>query len=634
MTKRIDALLSTRLYLNPQWAGDDLYFISNLSGRLSLYRMDGGQGIPQPFLPPSLALPNPELIGGAPFCVFPRLNQILVMIDHEGDEIYQPYFIPMDGGFPEPLLPEVFAGSRSHCEFPDERADAAFFVCESLAQAVTTTCRVDLSRNTAETIAQSEYGFWPIGTDELLETAVLAEGYTVGDVTLHLWKRDTGLMRLYGTRLPGRTPGEPVPLSGFGSADVTDTGHVLVTTTLYDDQGGIACLHPSAPDETREVAIVGTLHTGQGELETIAHRYDNRFTLRYNIDGATWLYEATFDQPTLTLTITRALIGEPPLDNGVALAHQFDRRLRRDAISFSTATRPVQIFSIDALGTHQITNERILGLPGHLLSSGEDASFVSHDGLRISARLYLPSPELGFSQPFPLVYYVHGGPQSQERPDFVWFSMPLIQFLTLKGFAVFVPNARGSTGYGLSYTKHVDHDWGGQDRLDHVHAMGLLRSDPRIDTSRAGVVGRSYGGYMSLTLATRHPELWKGAVDMFGPYDLLTFGDRIPETWKPYFAIALGNPVTERDFLIERSPSTYIEQITCPLLIIQGRNDPRVVAQESIDLVERLKQLGKQAEILIFEDEGHDVLKFENRVTCYNAIEQFFQRTLNGKSAN
>ena len=70
-----------------------------------------------------------------------------------------------------------------------------------------------------------------------------------------------------------------------------------------------------------------------------------------------------------------------------------------------------------------------------------------------------------------MVYYIHGGPQSQERPDFAWFSMPLIQFLTLRGFAVFVPNVRGSTGYGLSYTKHVDKDWGGKDRLDHVHAM-------------------------------------------------------------------------------------------------------------------------------------------------------------------
>src|SRR5690606_33930937 len=97
------------------------------------------------------------------------------------------------------------------------------------------------------------------------------------------------------------------------------------------------------------------------------------------------------------------------------------------------------------------------------------------------------------------------------------------------GFAVFVPNVRGSTGYGLAYMKHVDKDWGGQDRLDHVHAMTqVLPNDPRLDLSRAAVVGRSYGGYMTLTLAARHPELWSAAVDMFGPYNLITFINRLP----------------------------------------------------------------------------------------------------------
>jgi dipeptidyl aminopeptidase/acylaminoacyl peptidase len=227
------------------------------------------------------------------------------------------------------------------------------------------------------------------------------------------------------------------------------------------------------------------------------------------------------------------------------------------------------------------------------------------------------------------VYYIHGGPQSQERPDFAWFSMPLIQFLTLNGFAVFVPNVRGSTGYGLAYTKQVDRDWGGRDRLDHVHALKVLANDPRVDVSRAGVVGRSYGGYMTLTLAARHPELWSAAVDMFGPFDLLTFLERIPPTWKPYFKLVLGDPVEDRDFLVERSPKTYIDQLACPLLVIQGKNDPRVVERESRDLVEYLRSQGKSVEYLMFENEGHDVLKYENRVRCYNAITDFFKRTLN-----
>jgi dipeptidyl aminopeptidase/acylaminoacyl peptidase len=177
----------------------------------------------------------------------------------------------------------------------------------------------------------------------------------------------------------------------------------------------------------------------------------------------------------------------------------------------------------------------------------------------------------------------------------------------------------------------VDHDWGGQDRLDHVWAMTkVLTRDKRLDVKRAAVVGRSYGGYMTLTLAGRHPELWAASCDMFGPYDLLSFSERIPETWKPYFKISLGDPATAegRAFLAERSPKTYLKNLSAPMLVIQGRNDPRVAAAESEDLVRELKAAGKNMEMLVFENEGHDVLKYENRVKCYNAIADFFAKYL------
>jgi dipeptidyl aminopeptidase/acylaminoacyl peptidase len=201
----------------------------------------------------------------------------------------------------------------------------------------------------------------------------------------------------------------------------------------------------------------------------------------------------------------------------------------------------------------------------------------------------------------------------------------------MRGFAVFVPNVRGSTGYGLDYTKQVDRDWGGQDRLDHVHAMTkVLPKDRRLDLKRAAVVGRSYGGYMTLMLASRHPGLWSAACDMFGPYDLLTFSERIPETWKPYFKLALGDPSTPdgRLFLQERSPKTWLADLACPLLVIQGGNDPRVVATESQKLVSDLQKTGNDVQFLLFEDEGHDVLKYANRVTCYNSIADFFVKYL------
>jgi dipeptidyl aminopeptidase/acylaminoacyl peptidase len=371
-----------------------------------------------------------------------------------------------------------------------------------------------------------------------------------------------------------------------------------------------------------------------GELVELAHLDEARYMLVFNIDGCSWVYEGDFDEKKRVMTILHTLVGKKPLDSGMLERVHYDAKSDMFTFSLSTAISPTQIYTVKGRKRRKValhTNEKVLGIPDGYLSKGEDASFSSHDGLRVSARLYLPAGGLGFKGPRPVVYYVHGGPQGQERPDFAWFSMPLIQYLTLRGFAVFVPNVRGSTGYGLSYTKHVDRDWGGQDRLDHVHAMTkVLPKDKRLDVQRAAIVGRSYGGYMTLIQAGMHPDLWQATCDMFGPYDLLTFSERIPATWKPYFKIALGDPekAEERAFLVERSPKTHLNNMSAPMLVIQGRNDPRVVAAESEDLVRELKSKGKQIDLLVFEDEGHDVLKYENRVSCYTAIADFFAKHL------
>jgi dipeptidyl aminopeptidase/acylaminoacyl peptidase len=629
---RIESLLSARLFVEPQLAEDRITFVSNLSGHLSLYAMDAPGGVPEPLLPPQIALQNPELVGGHLFHVLPGLDQILVMIDSDGDENYVPYVIPREGGFPEPLAKEAFAGGRSHLVHVDDDVHIAYFAVESREASSTTAVRVHLPTRATEALWQSTYGGFVAAWTPDHSRVVLVDGYTMGDIVLYEINDAGTRVMLFGTPIEERDPAAQYALTGFRSAYGTASGAgVLLTTTLYDDTGSLAFLDLSRPGELAPVAIHGLVHEGIGELEALDHLDRDRYSLTYNIDGCSWVYAGTYDEATPSFSVDRVLVGEGELAGGVLHGLHHDAASGRFVASFCTATSPTQLHVLpasDAAPT-SLTRERALGLAPELLSSGEDASFESHDGLRVSARLYLPSPELGYEGARPLVYYVHGGPQSQERPNFAWFSMPLIQILTLEGFAVFVPNARGSTGYGLDYSTRVDRDWGGLDRLDHVHAMTeVLPHDDRVDTSRAGVVGRSYGGYMTLTLAARHPDLWRGAVDMFGPYDLCTFMDRIPETWKPYFALAVGDPEKDGEFLTDRSPKTHIANISSPLLVIQGQNDPRVVERESRDVVEQLRGLGREVDYLVFEDEGHDVLKLANRVRCYDAIVAFFSQHL------
>lgn len=631
---RIESLLTARLFLVPQLVGERIYFLSNLSGHFSLYGMRYGGSVPEPLIPPQIALQNPHLIDGKNFYVFQKLGKILVMIDQDGDENYQPMLVPLEGGFPEPAFENFFADYRVHLLECDPERNIAYLNAESRSEQLQTAYQGNLETGELVSLGASKWGSYPVAHSSDHGKAILVDTYTVGDHVVYLWQKDQQENRLlYGTPLEERQEGQDVPFNGIIDGRFTpDEKGILIVSAIFTDSYDLGYMDFSNPENVKPVTVGGLKHTGAGEMVSLKHLKDDRYLLEYNIDGSSWLYEGTFYTGGLKFQCDYVICGVGQLSDGVLESAGYDEPGDRYIISFSKATTPTQIFTIEGKQRQQVvlhTAERIMGIPQEWLSPGEDASFISFDGTRVSARLYLPSPALGYESARPLVYYVHGGPQGQERPDFAWFSMPLIQFLTLRGFAVFVPNVRGSTGYGLSYTKQVDNDWGGNDRLDHVFAMKILGDDPRVDTSRAGVTGRSYGGYMTLMLASRNPELWSAAVDMFGPYDLVTFMERIPETWKPYFAIAVGDPDKDADFLKDRSPRTLIEQIDCPLLVIQGKNDPRVVEQESRDLVEYLRSKGKEVEYLMFPNEGHDVLKYENRVTCYNAITDFFQKHLN-----
>ena len=623
---RIESLLAARQFVHPQVLGDRLYFISDLSGRLSLYVMDVGGSVPEPLLPPHIALPNPHHLGdGTAFQVLPQIGKILLMLDQDGNENYQAMFVPLDGGFPEPVFGDRFAGQQLFCSHCDSERNAAIFTLDPRTNPNNASFWVDLATLEIVELGESIFGNFPVAHDDAYATIILADQYTFGDVTLFRWQRGQGERRvLFGKPIAQRAADEQVPPNGVGPGCLIGEGFLFISA-LFDDAYGLSYFTLDAPQNVQPVTVTGLAHTGAGELTGLEHAHGDQYLLTYNIDGASWVYAGDFDAAALRFTVRRVLVGAGELSGGVLESIACDKATGRYALAFSTATAPVQLYLLLPDGRiERQTSERVLGIPPGYLSSGEAYPYTSHDGLRISARLYLPAPELGFDGPRPVIFYIHGGPQSQERPDFTWFSMPLIQFFTLNGFAVWVPNVRGSEGYGISYMKRVDHDWGGQDRLDHVAAFDLLRQDPRLDMSRVGVMGRSYGGYMTLTLAGRHPELWQAAVDMFGPYNLFTFIDRLPETWKTYFYIALGHPERDHDFLRERSPSTHLGNLACPLLVMQGANDPRVVERESRDVVEQLQAQGKEVEYVVYADEGHDVLKFANKVDCYSRIVSFF----------
>jgi dipeptidyl aminopeptidase/acylaminoacyl peptidase len=149
-----------------------------------------------------------------------------------------------------------------------------------------------------------------------------------------------------------------------------------------------------------------------------------------------------------------------------------------------------------------------------------------------------------------------------------------------------------------------------------------------VDGRRLAVAGGSYGGFAALSCATRLPDHWAAAIDICGTSNLVTFAQSVPKAWRRYMRDWVGDPVEERDELLQRSPITYADQLRCPVLIIQGARDPRVVRAESDQMVERIRGAGGNVDYLVFEDEGHGLLKVPNQIRGFRAIAEFLERHL------
>ena len=151
---------------------------------------------------------------------------------------------------------------------------------------------------------------------------------------------------------------------------------------------------------------------------------------------------------------------------------------------------------------------------------------------------------------------------------------------------------------------------------------------PWVDSNKIGVFGGSYGGFAVLSCVSRLPDYWAAAVDIVGPSNLVTFAKAVPPTWRRFMAEWVGDPYTEEELLLSRSPITYVDNIKAPLFVIQGANDPRVVKPESDQIVERLRARGVEVRYDVYEDEGHGFTKRTNELKAMKDSAEFLEHYL------
>ena len=262
------------------------------------------------------------------------------------------------------------------------------------------------------------------------------------------------------------------------------------------------------------------------------------------------------------------------------------------------------------------------------LVDGKVVRFKSFDGLEIPAILYQPNDATA-SNKAPGVVMVHGGPGGQARMPYSAYR----QYLVNHGYAILDVNNRGSSGYGKRFFTADDHKHGREPLWDCVEAKKFLNSLGYVEPNKIGIMGGSYGGYMVLAALAFKPAEFAAGVDIFGISNWVRTLQSIPPYWEAQrksLYTEIGNPDTEPEFLREISPLFHADKITKPLIVLQGKNDPRVIKPESDEIVDAIKKKGGVVEYVVFDNEGHGFTKKENEQRAYKAIFDFLDKYLKG----
>jgi dipeptidyl aminopeptidase/acylaminoacyl peptidase len=269
-------------------------------------------------------------------------------------------------------------------------------------------------------------------------------------------------------------------------------------------------------------------------------------------------------------------------------------------------------------------------LPRESLSKMQTIRYKSSDGLEIPAYLTLPNGTPGKN--LPTMVFPHGGPWSRDTFGY----NALVQFLANRGYAVLMPNFRGSTGYGKKFLNAGNGEWGRKMQDDITWGVKYLIAQGIADPKRVGIMGGSYGGYATLAGVAFTPDLYRAAVDIVGPSNLITLLEATPPYWEAerkilFSRMADMNTPEGQAWLKERSPLHTAAKIKTPLLVVQGANDPRVNKREADQIVIALRDRGFPVEYLVAPDEGHGFRRPVNNLAMYMATEKFLAKQMDGR---
>jgi dipeptidyl aminopeptidase/acylaminoacyl peptidase len=534
----------------------------------------------------------------------PDGHWIVYSADRDGNETYDLYAVPADGGESINLTASDNASERYAQWSPDSRSLA--FELQSKDASTADVAIVDLATHSVRKLTHEQRP----GTR-----------WSVAQ-----WSRDGRFVyaNRTGADMFGSSPWRIEVSDGHATELVKEQENVSVGIDAVSADGTLAVLTTNQRKPENEIAV---LDLASGRIQFIVPSAWDEEAFGFSPDGKKLLYAINADGRTSLYQYDMAeakstLVGMPDGWNwATGNSGSYSPDGTRLLVSHQDSVTPSDMWIVD-LTTNvktQLTRSAVASIAAANLPTAQLVHYASFDGTVISAFVWIPSniPRDGHA---PAVVLTHGGPLGQTLDEFNREAAALVS----RGYVCIAANVRGSSGYGLPFQNANHEDLGGGDLQDAVFAARFLAATGYVDARRIGITGGSYGGFLALMAVGRTPDTWAAAVDEYGITDWFTMQAQDEPSLRQYDLSLLGDPAKNREIYTRSSPITYFDAIKAPVLVLQGENDVRVPKAQAEAAFGALTKAGKTVSVHFYPGEGHGFMKRENQIDAIERMIAWF----------
>lgn len=602
----IDDLYYTRSVFGASWSPDgrQISFVSDIAGRSNLWKVSASGGWPVQLTQSDDRQYSPVWSPDGKWIVYEQ--------DHGGDELWDLYAVPSDGGEIINLTNTPAVREQDPVWSHDGRTIAFDYKAKEGSQ---------------YDVALLD---WKTRKVQLL-THEKQAGYSWNVVA---WSSDD--KTIYASR---RNP--PYTDADVYRIDVV-TGK---TENLTSHQGTIRYLAASLSPDDKTLLMsadakggyinVALLDVASRKVTMVTDLKWEAYAGDFSPDGKSYSYTVNEDGVIDAYIADRATnhaekVGLPHgLNSFSGNPTEFAPQSDRVIVSHEASNQPGDfwVYNLHTRHAEQLTFSAIASLRATPLPASQIVHYKSFDGKIITALLWVPF-NLKRDGSNPALVLPHGGPTGQKVDN--WNTD--VAALTSRGYICIAPNPRGSTGYGVDFQKANFQDLGGGDLKDEIAGVDFLKATGYVDPKKIGIYGGSYGGFMTLMAIGKTPDIWAAAVDKYGIINWSSMLKSSDPELDEYLKALLGNAEENRKVYEEDSPITYIRSEKAPLLVLQGDNDPRVPKEEAQQVVDILKNEGRIVDVHYYANEGHGFVKRENQIDSIRRTLAWFDQYLMGKT--